>query len=142
MSDPSLYRDVLMDHYRHPRNKGDLSTADLVRRGSNPRCGDDLEIGVCIAGDTVTRVCFHGRGCSICMASASMMTEVVAGQSLHTVRDICDRMNAWTLGQSDQVPAESLQPFEAVRQHSARQRCVLLSWVALAEALSSWCRPD
>lgn len=136
MSDTSLYREVLMDHYRHPRNKGDLSTADVVRRGSNPRCGDDLEIGVCFAGDTVSRVCFHGRGCSVCMASASMMTEVVAGQSRHAVRALCDHMNAWTLGQSDQVPAPPLQPLDAVRQHSARQRCVLLSWMALAEAVS------
>ncbi|WP_169579611.1 Fe-S cluster assembly sulfur transfer protein SufU [Saccharospirillum impatiens] len=136
MTDTSLYREVLMDHYRHPRNKGDLSNADLVRRGSNPRCGDDLEIGVCFAGDTLRRVCFHGRGCSVCMASASMMTEVVTGQSRQAVRELCDRMNAWTLGQTDQVPAELLQPLDAVRKHSARQRCVLLSWVALADAVS------
>lgn len=136
MSNTSLYREVLLDHYRNPRNRGALDQADVVRRGSNPRCGDDIEVGITWQGDTLHPVRFHGRGCSVCIAAASMMTEAVDGCTRDAARDLCAQVRAWTEGKSDEVPAPELAPLDAVRQHSARQKCILLSWQALSDALS------
>lgn len=136
MSAHSIYKDVLMDHYRNPRNRGDLRDADVVRRGSNPRCGDDIEVGVNFDDDRLDRVMFRGRGCSVCLASASMMTEAVTGKSKQDAHQLAGGMKAWFSADGEK-PAESLQALEAVRGHSARKRCVLLAWEALDDALTA-----
>ena len=138
MTDKSIYKDVLMDHYRNPRNRGDLSEAEVVRRGSNPRCGDDIEVGVNFDNNTLKMVMFRGRGCSVCLASASMMTETVRGQSKVDAHRLVEGMRSWFAGEgasSTDSPAENLEALEAVRGHSARKRCVLLAWEALDETL-------
>lgn len=134
MSDNSIYKDVLMDHYRNPRNRSDLTDVDVVRRGSNPRCGDDIEVGVSFNNGRLDKVLFRGRGCSVCLASASMMTEAVNGMSKQDAHQLAKAMKAWFT--ADGVnPSEQLQALEAVRSHSARKRCVLLAWEALDDAL-------
>lgn len=128
-----------MDHYRHPRNRGDVAGADVVRRGSNPTCGDDIEIGVNFENDTLKQVIFHGRGCSICLASASMMTEVVTGMQVDEAGQLCHDMQAWFSSDEGDVlpePPASLSALSAVREYPARRRCVLLAWEALNAALS------
>lgn len=134
MAENSIYKEVLMDHYRHPRNKGDLNNADVVCRGSNPRCGDDIEVGVNFEEGHLGKVRFRGRGCSVCLASASMMTEVVSGKSKQDVHQLIEGMKDWFTADGEK-PDENLQALEAVRSHSARKRCVLLAWEALDEAL-------
>lgn len=134
MSDNSIYKDVLMDHYRNPRNRGDLTDADVVRRGSNPRCGDDVEVGVNFHDGRLGHVMFRGRGCSVCLASASMMTEIVNGKSKQEAHQLAEDMKAWFTADGDR-PTESLQALEVVRSYSARKRCVLLAWEALDDAL-------
>ena len=134
MSDNSIYKDVLLDHYRNPRNRGQLSDADVVSRGSNPRCGDDIEVGVNFQEGGLCNVMFRGRGCSVCLASASMMTEVVNGKSTQEAHQLVESMKAWFTSDGDR-PSERLQALEAVRSHSARKRCVLLAWEALGDAL-------
>ena len=136
MSDNSIYKDVLLDHYRNPRNRGQLADADVVSRGSNPRCGDDIEVGVNFQEGGLCNVMFRGRGCSVCLASASMMTEVVNGKSTQEAHQLVESMKAWFSADGDR-PSESLQALEAVRSHSARKRCVLLAWEALGDALSA-----
>jgi nitrogen fixation NifU-like protein len=140
MTAKSVYKEVLLDHFHHPRNKGDLSGADIVRRGSNPRCGDDLEVGVCLEGGRLASVRFRGRGCSICIASASMMTEAATGQRAADARGLCAGVRG-SLGGGSGVDIEpgrlpaGLQALSAVLDYPARKRCVLLSWEALADAL-------
>lgn len=136
MSDNSIYKDVLMDHYRNPRNRGDLANADVVRRGSNPRCGDDIEVGVNFDEGMLDKVKFRGRGCSVCLASASMMTETVTGKSKQDAHQLAEEMKSW-INADGEEPLESLRPLEAVRSHSARKRCVLLAWEALDDALAA-----
>lgn len=136
MNDTSIYKDVLMDHYHHPRNRGDLGDAEVVRRGSNPRCGDEIEVGVNFDDGRLGKVMFRGRGCSICLASASMMTEVMSGRSKQEAHQLAEAMKAW-FNADGEKPAESLQALEAVRSHSARKRCVLLAWEALDDALAA-----
>ncbi len=140
MSGQDLYKEILLDHYRHPRNRcnGPIEGADAIERGANPRCGDEIEIGLFLRGDRIQQIQFRGRGCAICIASASMMTETVTASSLASTRELCDRIDAW-FGNVDAAGAaslpESLEALSAVRQHPARKKCVLLSWAALAEAI-------
>lgn len=136
----SIYKAALLDHYRNPRNRADPAGADVVSRGRNPRCGDDLEIGVDFDGDTVARVRFRGRGCSICIASASMMTEAVGGISRNAARELGAFMEAWFTpgaGIDDAAAPETLRPLSPVRGQSARRRCVMLAWEALSQALDA-----
>jgi len=139
MEDTSLYKKVLMDHYHHPRNKGDLSGADIVRRGNNPRCGDEIEVGLFQQGDRVDRVRFRGRGCSICIAAASMMSEAVSGRSKKEARYLCEAMTHWFgegNGSEVKEPPDALQALSAVREYPARRKCVMISWNALSDALA------
>jgi nitrogen fixation NifU-like protein len=141
MAAESLYKQVLLDHFHHPRNKGDLTDADAVRRGSNPRCGDEVEVGLYLKDDLLDQVRFRGRGCSVCIASASMMTEAVRGKETREARKLCEAMQGW-FGQraGERVEAGApagLEALGAVREYPARRRCVLLSWEALAEAIDS-----
>ena len=138
MDAASLYKGVLKDHYRHPRNCGDLGDADVVRRGTNPRCGDDVEVGIYYEGELLRQVRFRGRGCSVCIASASMMTEAVAWKSRRAALQLAEEMKQWFgSGEGSQVPdpPESLRALSAVRGYPARRRCVLLAWEALDDAL-------
>ena len=140
MAVDNLYKTVLLDHFHHPRNKGDLTGADVVCRGSNPRCGDEVEIGIYLHGDCIDKVRFRGRGCSVCIASASMMTEAVGGKRPVQVRHLCESMQSW-FGQGTgvelQTATEELQALSSVRQYPARRRCVLLPWEALSDAIAA-----
>ncbi len=132
-----LYKSVLLDHYRHPRNYGRLDNAEIVKRGRNPRCGDEVEVGVTFNGDKLERVAFAGRGCSICIASASMMTETVTGKSRVEADALYHQIVDWFSDGGKQEIIPSLQALAAVRIYPARKRCVLLAWQALNEALSA-----
>lgn len=142
MTDHNLYKETLLRHYRRPHNKceGELTGADIVRRGDNPRCGDEIEVGLYLQDDHLANVKFRGRGCSVCIASASMMTEVAQGRSIKEARQICADMRAWfRKGDGGELaePPQDLRALSAVREYPARRRCVLLSWEALEDALGS-----
>ena len=136
MTSESIYKSILLDHFHNPRNKGDLNGMDVVRRGSNPRCGDEIEVGINRDNETVNSVRFRGRGCSICLASASMMSECTTGLNLRQARQLAEQVQRWFGdGKFKTPPDSSLAALDAVRQHPARQKCVLLAWIALDEAL-------
>ncbi|MEB8432630.1 SUF system NifU family Fe-S cluster assembly protein [Cocleimonas sp. KMM 6892] len=133
MTTNTVYKEVLMDHYRNPRNFSDVSQSEAVHRGSNPRCGDDIKIGVDFDGDNIGKIVFQGRGCSVCMASASMMTESVTGASKNDVLELTEQLREWFDEKQGDTPAplETLFALDALRQYPARRRCVLLAWDAL-----------
>ena len=81
-----LYREVILDHYRNPRNKGSLDPADYSYEDTNPLCGDEVRIDVRVAGDMIDEIAFSGRGCAISQASTSILTEMVEGQTLDQVK--------------------------------------------------------
>ena len=87
MSD-DIYREIILDHYRNPRNKGKLPDADVSIHDSNPLCGDEIDIHLKVDGDRIRDVKFEGRGCAISQASASMLTEMVMGKPLTSIRDL------------------------------------------------------
>ena len=133
----SIYKAVLLDHFRNPRNKGDLNAMDRVKRGSNPRCGDEIEVGIRIHNEVLESVKFRGRGCSICLASASIMSESTQGLTLLQARQLVQQMLEWFGETKGEAPSNTtLAALGAVRQHSARKKCVLLAWAALDKILS------
>ena len=140
MTDQALYKATLLEHYRHPRNRseGPIHNADAVERGANPRCGDEVEIGIFLGHEKIEAIQFRGRGCAICIASASMMTEAIRGLSSDAARQLYQQMRDWfgaVETTADVTLPRDLQALAAVRDHPARQKCVMLSWEALAEAL-------
>jgi nitrogen fixation NifU-like protein len=136
MSGTPLYKAQLLEHFKRPRNKafGEFTTMQIVKRGSNPRCGDDIEIGFSLKDNIIEPIQFRGRGCSICIASASMMTETIKGQPVKQAKKIAAQMQQWIAGEEIDIP-QMLKALEAVRHHPARKKCVMLAWHALIEGL-------
>ena len=136
----ALYQEMILDHYRRPRNKGTLENPDASAEMRNPLCGDEIDLQVTFAGDSVDDLRFSGRGCSISLASASMMTQIVKGKSTAEVDDIRNRFRQLMLG--DQTAANdarlgSLRAFSGVSRFPARVKCALLAWNALDTVLVS-----
>ena len=133
-----LYKARLLRHFRRPSNRGGLAGADYRARGWNPLCGDELEVAVFCAGRKFRQVRFEGRGCSICIASASMMTEAAAGLDRPRLKRLIEALREWLAADSpaypDALPA-GLLPLAPVRELPARRKCVLLCWEALEDAL-------
>ncbi|MBA1147321.1 SUF system NifU family Fe-S cluster assembly protein [Ectothiorhodospiraceae bacterium WFHF3C12] len=133
-----LYKGVMMDHYHAPRNQGSPGSDQVTARVHNPLCGDDLELGVTLADERIQDIRFRARGCSICIASGSMMTEVVSGRQVAEALDLDRLMNEWFSGEATEPPSGLPEPLPAlgpVRHYPSRTRCVLLAWEALEAVL-------
>jgi nitrogen fixation protein NifU and related proteins len=133
-----LYRDVILDHNRQPRNFGRLEPADAKAEGYNPLCGDRLAVFVRLNGDRIEDLRFEGKGCAISTASASLMTEAVKGKSRAAVDELFQRIHA--LLTSPQTPASQdlgkLAALSGVREYPARVKCATLCWHTLNAALA------
>jgi nitrogen fixation NifU-like protein len=135
----ALYQEMILDHYRKPRNKGEIEDADVSVPMKNPLCGDEITLHVRFAGESIGDVGFSGRGCSISQASASMMTQLVKGKPIGEVDSLRDRFREMVMGRDDQAAADpslgSLRALSGVARFPARVKCALLAWNALEEAL-------
>jgi nitrogen fixation NifU-like protein len=100
-----IYREIILDHYRNPRNKGKLPEADISTHDSNPLCGDEIDIHMKIQGDRIMDIKFEGRGCAISQASASMLTEMVINKPLTSVKDIAKTDILENIGLTNLGPA-------------------------------------
>jgi nitrogen fixation NifU-like protein len=134
-----LYRDVILDHNRQPRNFGRLQPEppDAHADGHNPLCGDRLSISLRMSGDRIDDVRFEGKGCAISTASASLMTEAVKGKDRAAVADLFSKVHM-LLTQQDAVPDPGLGKLAAlsgVREFPARVKCASLCWHTLNAAL-------
>jgi len=135
-----LYQEILLDHYRRPRNFGPLEDANREIEGHNPLCGDRLTLRLRLAGDRVEEARFEGSGCAISTASASMMTDAVRGKSVAEALALGDRFRARLTGAERAEAEESLGELVAldgVRDFPMRVKCATLAWHALREALAS-----
>jgi nitrogen fixation protein NifU and related proteins len=133
-----LYRDVILDHNRRPRNFGPLEAADASVEGFNPLCGDRLTLRLKLATDKIADIRFEGQGCAISTASASMMTEAVKGKTRAEALSLFDRVHR--LLTDDAASGEDLGKLAAlsgVREFPARVKCASLCWHTLASALQS-----
>jgi nitrogen fixation NifU-like protein len=134
----ALYQEMILDHYRRPRNKGTLENADAVVEMKNPLCGDEIAVQVAFDGDSVRDLKFSGRGCSISQASASMMTQLVKGKSADEIDQIRKLFRDLMLGEAaaaSDVRLASLRPLSGVARFPARVKCALLAWNALDTAM-------
>jgi nitrogen fixation NifU-like protein len=132
-----LYRDVILDHNKRPRNFGKLEGADAHADGHNPLCGDRLSVFVKMSGDRVEDLRFEGKGCAISTASASLMTEAVKGKDKAAIGALFEKVHN-LLTQQDAVPGPELGKLAAlsgVREFPSRVKCASLCWHTLNAAL-------
>ena len=132
-----LYRDVILDHNKRPRNFGRLDPADAHADGHNPLCGDRLSVFVKMNGDRIEDLRFEGKGCAISTASASLMTEAVKGKDKTAVSQLFEKVHS-LLTQQNVEPTPDLGKLAAlsgVREFPSRVKCASLCWHTLNAAL-------
>ncbi len=132
-----LYRDVILDHNRRPRNFGPLEPADASVEGFNPMCGDRLTLRLRLAEETISDIRFEGEGCAISTASASLMTEAVKGKTREQALALFERVHALLTDDAAQVDEDlgKLAALSGVREYPARVKCASLCWHSLSSAL-------
>ena len=132
-----LYKEVILDHYRTPRNKGRLDPHDVMLERNNPLCGDEIELFLKFDGDTVEGIAFEGKGCSISQASTSMMTEKVKGLSQKEASALAGSIKSMMAGEEegDEKELGDLVSLKGVVKYPVRIKCALLGWNTLLEAL-------
>lgn len=137
MVDDELYREIILEHYHHPRYKGALPNVDLTAEGMNPLCGDELTLYLKMDSDRIVEAHFDGRGCSISQASASMLTEAVRGLTLQEAKRLQERVKAMLTGAPHEPFDEDddLSALEGVKNYPVRIKCALLAWTTLEEML-------
>lgn len=132
-----LYREVILDHNRSPRNFGEIENADRVVHGVNPLCGDRMTLYVKLDGDRIDDVRFEGTGCAISVASSSLMTERVKGHTVEESLELYDDVHDMLTGSRE--PDEKMDKLAAlagVREYPSRVKCASLAWHALKSALT------
>ncbi len=132
-----LYRDVILDHNKRPRNFGQIENPDGRADGHNPLCGDRLTLSLKMNGDRVEDVRFEGKGCAISTASASLMTEAIKGKDRTAIDELFTKVHTLLTDQSA-VPSPDLGKLAAlsgVREFPARVKCASLCWHTLNAAL-------
>ena len=138
MSLEGLYQEIILDHYKNPRNRGKLEKPDIDIFESNPLCGDELCLHAHYDGKTVKDIKFDGKGCSISIASASMMTEVLKGGGTEHARKFIDGIKAMMHGKADLTDEElgDMEALKGVADFPARVKCALLAWTTMEKALN------
>lgn len=134
MSLDDLYRRVIMDHYQRPRNRGRLEENAVTIEMNNPTCGDKISLQLQVEDGKIQDAKFLGEGCSISMASASMMTEAIKGLSLEEALRLADLFSAMMQGEevdTEQFPLEDIEALQGVCKFPARIKCATLAWKAL-----------
>ncbi len=133
----ALYREVVLEHYRNPRHRAPLAHPTADARVSNPVCGDQVHVEVELAGGRIADVSARTRGCSIAVAAGSVMTELVRGLEPEQTRALADAAAEIVRGAAPSSGVDPrLRAFARLAALPSRQRCALLAWEALAEALA------
>ena len=134
----ALHQELILDHFRRPRNRGTLEQADASVVITNPLCGDAIRLQLVFDGDRVREARFVGQGCSISQASASMMTQIVRGKTAPEVKALGERFRQMIHGDAEAANDQSLGDLRAlsgVAKLPIREKCALMPWDALEEGL-------
>jgi nitrogen fixation NifU-like protein len=136
----SLYQEIILDHYKHPRGRGLRDPYAAEVHHVNPTCGDELTVRVTLDGDTVADVSYEGQGCSISQASASVLYEQLVGESVETGLATTEEFLRLMQGRGQVEPDEDVLgdavAFAGVAKYPARVKCALLGWMAWKDAVS------
>ncbi|QJC53128.1 SUF system NifU family Fe-S cluster assembly protein [Paenibacillus albicereus] len=133
-----LYRRVIMDHYKNPRNRGTIDEGSVTVNLNNPTCGDRIQLQLQLDGGKVSDARFTGEGCSISMSSASMMTEAVKGRTLDEAYAMAEKFSALMKGEPVEFDElEDIEALSGVNKFPARIKCATLAWNALRKGVES-----
>ncbi|HEX7247372.1 MAG TPA: SUF system NifU family Fe-S cluster assembly protein [Actinomycetota bacterium] len=132
-----IYKEVILDHYKNPRNKRELPGAELQCHANNPLCGDEITVFAHVDDGSVAEVTFQGAGCSISQSSASMMTEAVTGSSIERAKALAGEFRGMMAGdvEPDEDSFGDLVALKGVVQYPIRIKCAVLAWDVLQDAL-------
>ena len=134
----AMYQELILDHYRRPRNKGEIEGEHKTIAMKNPLCGDEVYLHLSLEDDKVENISFTGRGCSISQAAASMITQAVKGKTADEAEALGVRYREMIMGDATAAQDKSLGQLRAlsgVSKFPARVKCALLAWNALEEGL-------
>jgi len=133
-----IYKEVILDHYKNPRNKRPIDGATVRCTRNNPLCGDEITVLATVDGDKVLDVAFQGAGCSISQSSASMMTETVSGKTVGEALGLAADVRGMMAGDIDPSEDEfgDLVALKGVVKYPIRIKCAVLAWDVLQEALA------
>lgn len=139
MSEPQfddLYREIILDHFRRPRNRGSLSAPTQHTEGMNPVCGDSIALDMVVEGGVIHDIAFDGQGCAISQSSASLLTERLKARTVEEAARVMGMFRAMLIdGALPDRELGDLEAFEGVAKLPARVKCALLSWNVLQEGL-------
>ncbi len=132
-----LYRELLLDHYRRPHNKGALEAATARAEGFNPVCGDEIAVELVVGDGVVKDIMFQGRGCSISQASGSMMTDAVKGRTREEALKLVEAFRRIMTNPEEEIPEElgDLEAFQGVAKFPIRVKCATLAWRVLEDSI-------
>ena len=130
-----LYQEIILDHYKKPRNAGLIEQPTCSATGDNPLCGDKIAMTVKLKGDTVEDLRWKGAGCAISTASASLMSEAVKGKSKAEVAALFEKFHAMVTGKGPSDGLDKLEVFSGVSEFPVRVKCASLAWHTLKAAL-------
>lgn len=134
----TLYRTVIMDHYKNPKNKG-LKNSDPYHMVhlNNPSCGDDLKVEIFVKDGIVQDVRHDGRGCSICLSSASVMSELLKGKTVEEAERLIQKFYGMVKGEEhpDEELLQEAVAYQGVRDFPARIKCATLAWKCVEKAI-------
>ncbi len=136
----TLYREIIMDHYKNPKNKG-LKLADPYHMVhlTNPSCGDDMRVEVYVENGVVVDVRQEGTGCSICLSSASMMSELLIGKTVEEankiIQDFYSMVKGEDLNETEEEQLGEAVAYKGVRELPARIKCATLAWKCVEKAI-------
>jgi len=125
-----LYQEIILDHYRRPRNKGKAEPSDISAHDSNPLCGDEIDVTAKLVDQKIVDLKFDGKGCAICTASASIMTQKLVGKTLAEARQFIDGFLNMMRGETPFGGKEmgDLKALEGVLKFPVRVKCATLAW--------------
>ncbi|MGM9999313.1 MAG: Fe-S cluster assembly sulfur transfer protein SufU [Candidatus Bruticola sp.] len=143
--DDDLYRQIILDHYSRPRHNCHLENPTITTEGNNPTCGDEIELDLKLENGVITDVGFVGEGCSISVASSSMLADTIKGKPIEEVLKIAHAFKARLLSheneeaakQAEEVDIGELEALDGVKDYPVRIKCALLSWNTLLSALET-----
>lgn len=133
-----LYRSVIMDHYKNPRNKGSLDDTSVTIDMNNPTCGDRIHLTLLVEDGIVKDAKFDGEGCSISMSSASMMTQIIKGKTVEEANELAEIFSQMMLGadyEEDKYDLGDVEALQGVAKFPARIKCATLSWKAMQKGV-------